>query len=83
MPACSLAESLAAAERVRLAIAEPIEADGLRLNVTASIGVALHEPRRRTLDETIRAADLAVYSAKARGRNRVEAAPAEGTRSMS
>ncbi len=64
------------AERVRRAIERhPFElADGLRLDVTASIGVAVRE-RHEPLDALIRRADEALYMAKEAGRNRVELAP--------
>jgi diguanylate cyclase (GGDEF)-like protein len=49
-------------------------ADGLKLPITASLGVALRE-RYESLDSLIRRADLALYRAKEGGRNRVELAP--------
>ncbi|MEO8899227.1 MAG: diguanylate cyclase [Candidatus Dormibacter sp.] len=42
--------------------------------VTASIGVAVFPANGPTLDDAVRAADLAMYRAKAQGRNRVAAA---------
>ncbi len=74
MPECSLTAGVAAGERIRQAIAKPIHVEGLTLTVTASIGVAVHRGEDRTLDETIREADRALYRAKARGRNCVAAA---------
>jgi two-component system, cell cycle response regulator len=65
-----------AAERVRRIIAdETIEAaQGVPLTVTVSIGIATAIGATDTLDELIKRADKALYSAKSRGRNRVETA---------
>lgn len=73
MPECSLATALAASERLRQAIAEPIDVGGARLVVTASFGVAMHGGGDVTLDDAVHAADLALYRAKSQGRNRVAA----------
>lgn len=63
------------AETLRKAIqSKPVEHEGLRLNVTASIGVASWEPGSplKTLAHLIKAADLSLYNAKHTGRNRVK-----------
>lgn len=62
------------AERLRRAIAEkPVETThGDPIAVTASIGVATMLHGLESLDELIQRADKALYSAKERGRNRVE-----------
>jgi two-component system, cell cycle response regulator len=64
------------AERLRRAIAEkPIETThGEPIPVTASIGVATMTHAAERLDELVQRADKALYSAKERGRNRVELA---------
>jgi diguanylate cyclase (GGDEF)-like protein len=58
------------ADRLTEAMREPVEIDDARRNVsvTASIGVALG--RYATPDDLLRDADLALYSAKAAGRDR-------------
>jgi diguanylate cyclase (GGDEF)-like protein/PAS domain S-box-containing protein len=56
-----------AAERLQCALGEPIVAGGHELFVTASIGIALSEPRM-TAAELLRNADIAMYDAKRRGR---------------
>jgi diguanylate cyclase (GGDEF)-like protein len=67
--------ALRVAEEVRAALAEmPPPVSGVR--VTASVGVAVFPQHGPTLDDAVRAADLAMYRAKAGGRDRV--IPAEG-----
>jgi two-component system cell cycle response regulator len=63
-----------AAERVRRAIAESTHAiaAGQTLKVTASIGLSSAATPKWHLEELLARADKALYSAKARGRNRVE-----------
>lgn len=65
----------ARAESVRRAIAQsPIATSGAPVTVTASFGVALHDPRLGTLAEALEAADRALYEAKHAGRNCVKVA---------
>lgn len=67
-------EALAAAEalRQRVAALRLTLPNGSPLAPTASIGVTLLEPADQTLPELLHRADLAMYQAKAAGRNRVE-----------
>jgi len=67
----SLANAVSLAERLRLRLeTTPIAWQGARIGVTASIGVAMVEGPNDA-DQLIRNADLALYRAKAQGRNRV------------
>ncbi len=60
-----------AAEAIRAAVAgRPIGQDGEGHRLTLSLGVTRHPPEA-SLDTTIAAADAALYSAKAAGRDRV------------
>jgi diguanylate cyclase (GGDEF)-like protein len=79
LPGTGVAAGFRLAERIRIAVAdEPFELpDGSRLPVTVSIGVAEHSP---TLEEhdlkvvgerLLALADVALYEAKAAGRNLV------------
>jgi len=79
-PGCSAENLVVGAERLRRCIADsPVETAAGQLPVTLSLGLASAEQgEKETLDcETfLRTADEALYAAKARGRNRVETAPA-------
>ncbi len=65
-------EALAVAERLRVALHRPYTLDDDRFDLTASVGVALAPTTELGDDTLLRQADIALYSAKARGRNRVE-----------
>ncbi|MBY0337815.1 MAG: diguanylate cyclase [Acetobacteraceae bacterium] len=73
LPDCGLAQALRRAEDVRRAI----EQAGNDPPLSASIGVAAMPECGSDLRAALRAADLALYRAKAGGRNRVEAATRE------
>jgi diguanylate cyclase (GGDEF)-like protein len=66
--------ALRVAEEIRAALSDGKAAmSGTR--VTASVGVAMFPMHGSTLDEVIRVADLAMYEAKAAGRDRAVPAP--------
>ena len=83
----SVGEALAVAERIRAAVAvTPLTLGRDQRNVTVSVGVAMSNEAGPGLPALFAAADRALYRAKAKGRNRVEAerkalqliSPAEG-----
>jgi GGDEF domain-containing protein len=58
----------------QLARVAPTPSGSNQLSVTASIGVATSRGENPSAEEVVRAADKALYRAKAAGRNRVESA---------
>lgn len=80
LPETSLASALEVAERVR-ATFETVatSVDGVVLDATVSAGVATASPSA-TVQSLLVAADDGLYEAKAKGRNRVEAAPPKPVR---
>ncbi len=79
LPSTSASGAETLAERIRLRIkAQPMEASGRRFHVSASIGVACHDPgaegearARERLERLIRRADEALYHCKQHGRDQV------------
>jgi diguanylate cyclase (GGDEF)-like protein len=73
LPSTDLPEAVALAERVRAqAEAEQVGLDGETIRFTVSAGVAAVDESLSGLDGLMKRADLALYAAKARGRNRVD-----------
>ncbi len=61
----------AVAVRLLAAIGAPVEIEGVTLRVPASVGVAIREPGQEiSIDELVRRADVAMYHAKARAKDR-------------
>ena len=74
LPETPLAGGRIAAEKILSAIRdEPFGSGDASLSVTVSVGVAAFPEDGTTAEELIRAADGAMYQAKAAGRDRVEA----------
>ncbi len=72
LPDTPLAGAMQLGEKLRGDIESLLpDIGGLRLRVTASIGVAGNQPRHQSIAEIQREADTAMYQAKAAGRNRV------------
>lgn len=87
VPGGDLDTARVAAERLRGAVEglPPLHLDEPR-TLTISVGVAQREAWMRGVDDLLRAADQALYAAKAAGRNRVRLAPgrdASGPRAVS
>jgi diguanylate cyclase (GGDEF)-like protein/PAS domain S-box-containing protein len=80
MPEASMEVALRRAERLRQEVKElRIQQRGQSLGVvTVSLGVAVYPEFGATAEALIRAADLALYRAKAGGRDRVEVADQSG-----
>ena len=76
MPDTDRAQARSAAEAVRLAIQEhrfPNEANQPEGDLTISGGIGVFPAEGRNMTELLTHADQALYRAKAKGRNRVEA----------
>ncbi len=71
-PDTDLPAALACAERVRRAVeAAVVQAGGLQIKATMSVGVAVREIAMADAEALMKRADQGVYMAKQRGRNRV------------
>ncbi|MGH2354897.1 MAG: putative bifunctional diguanylate cyclase/phosphodiesterase [Chloroflexota bacterium] len=68
----SVADAIPVAERITQALDAPFTLEGQEVRVTASIGVAFGDPGCPCPDDLLRAADVALYQAKARGKARYE-----------
>lgn len=76
MPAITLSEAAAIAERLRWAVAaEPFDTPSGPLRATVSIGVSEAKPNQHSLVNMMDQADHAMYAAKQQGRNRVSTDP--------
>lgn len=72
-------EAMQLAERIRLELrSREIRANGSVLRVTASFGVTAVHPESADAEHALRLADLALYAAKAAGRDRVVRAQKSG-----
>ena len=73
LPEKVVAEAAATAERVAhkvaWAISRPIKLKGGEVNITPSIGIAMLDDESPTVADVLKHADLAMYTAKGRGRN--------------
>jgi diguanylate cyclase (GGDEF)-like protein len=77
-----LTEASALAERVLFVLGEPIDLDGKRITISASIGVVAASPESTPLT-LLRDGDIAMYRAKAGGRGRsIEFAPGMRTAAL-
>ncbi|MBT2248130.1 EAL domain-containing protein [Arthrobacter sp. BHU FT2] len=65
-------DATALAGRLLEVLAAPINIEGLEIITSASIGIAIARDGEDTVDDLIRRADIAMYRAKERGRNRWE-----------
>jgi diguanylate cyclase (GGDEF)-like protein len=78
-PATELLGALTLAESLRVALAEAANAHlPADLRITVSVGLAIFPDSADSGDELLRAADGALYAAKAAGKDRVAVAPVAG-----
>ena len=80
LPGCPLEDAYQKSEAIREAIAQlRVTVGGTVLSrVTASLGIACYPQHGERMEELIRAADAALYKAKAAGRNQIVATSAPG-----
>lgn len=69
VPIAGAEAALAFGEDVRRTVSEPESADGITIDFSASIGLSISAPGQQSADELLRHADVALYEAKAKGRN--------------
>src|SRR5690606_23441678 len=62
-------DAVTLAEKVIKSLEQPFVLDGQELSATASIGITIHPTDGVDVDALIKNADLAMYKAKAEGRN--------------
>jgi diguanylate cyclase (GGDEF)-like protein len=75
LPRASLQTARDVAERIRMGLHNTdVSVDGNVIPVTVSLGVAALRPGDESPDDLLKRADQALYAAKRRGRDRVEAA---------
>ena len=65
-------DAVGVAERTLAEFRNPVHVAGDRLSIQLSIGVAKGVPGRNTAEELLRDADVAMYGAKARGKNQMQ-----------
>jgi len=57
------------AQKILSKVDKPIDIQGTKLSVSASIGIAYYDGNAMTMEELLKSADTAMYSAKSQGRN--------------
>ena len=67
VPVLNVKDANSFASHVMAALADPVTLDGLAMDVTASIGIAVHPDHGEDFPTLMRHADVAMYEAKARG----------------
>jgi len=68
----SVETAVETANRVLRTLREPVQIDGTEISPRASIGIAFSDSRDASADVLLRNADIALYVAKDRGRDRLE-----------
>lgn len=72
MPHTEISTGRLVAERIRIEISSsPLVVDGSEISMSTSIGIAQKEPGE-SIEDVLKRADMALYQAKAEGRNRVK-----------
>ena len=69
VPVAGAEAALALGEEIRRTISEPETTDGMTIDFSASIGISISTVDEQSADDLLRHADVALYEAKAKGRN--------------
>ncbi|MDN7124922.1 diguanylate cyclase [Pseudidiomarina sp. 1APP75-32.1] len=79
LPTVEIAHQVATsiAERIREELAKPFAIEKLKLQITASLGIAIYPAHAEQSGDILRCADRAMYQAKTEGRDRVRIAECE------
>ncbi|MEO6503659.1 MAG: EAL domain-containing protein [Jatrophihabitantaceae bacterium] len=64
VPGADEAEVLSVAERIRASLVNPVALEGMRLEIEASIGLAMHPEHALLAEDLLRLSDVAMYVAK-------------------
>ncbi|WP_394791754.1 EAL domain-containing protein [Rhodoferax sp.] len=70
-PAVAAADVEQVSEKIVAALNQPYRLGNADFNSTASVGIAMHSGLETPVDELLKQADMAMYQAKAAGRNRL------------
>ena len=70
-PDAAASSALAMAEKLRGTLAAPVEVGGQAHHLTASVGIALYPADGSDIESLLKKADMALYQAKAEGRDTV------------
>jgi len=57
------------AQKILNSVSEPLELNGIQIEVSTSIGISFYDPHSMNMDDLLKAADTAMYEAKSEGRN--------------
>jgi diguanylate cyclase (GGDEF)-like protein len=64
VPGADVATAISVGERIQAALGAPMDLEGVRLDIAASIGLAMYPAHARSADDLLRLADIAMYTAK-------------------
>ena len=64
VPGADQATTVSVGERIQAALGAPMDLEGVRLDIAASIGLAMYPAHANSADDLLRSADIAMYNAK-------------------
>ncbi len=64
VPRADEATAVSVGERIQAALGAPMDLEGVRLDIAASIGLAMYPAHAQSADDLLRLADVAMYTAK-------------------